>query len=1330
MATPQLSTSSVPSNPTSHNVAVLLPKLQDTDPDIRFMTLTDLNTLLNRGSLTFLTGEYTTCCKIVEGLLHTLADSHGDVQNAAIKCLGPFVNKAPETILCPTIEKISNICTEGSLDTSMPALAVREIVTALPRPSPGMPRTKKTLDSYNAVSRALIPRLIGRVVIPIREGRSLPPPPCGMLQQDLETGTDSSSLEVLTEVAKCFGPMLQDAELQALEEITTKVIDSDRCGTVMKKKAVGALSALAPYFGDTLLAHHAMTTIEKLRSTQLSSQQRKLYITVYASLARSIPQKFGPYLKTVAPFVLAPLSAEELDQQQCAEAESEGERDVVMEEVREAALIAIETFLQKCPLDMKAYAKEVLQCTARFLKYEPNVSDDEDMDMDEQEEDDTFDVDEDFEEETGFEDEDDVSWKVRRCSAKTLHALIETLDPNDQAMYSTIAPALIARFKEREETVRIEVITTLCFLVVKTGSTLHNDHTHGGREFIPQSRKRRRGLSDSLESDLRTQRVVMNGYASPTTPPPLDTAAKSLAQISPEIVRGAAKLLQTSTVPTKHVTLSLLKDLIAAQQGGLSTRGELVIDAVVDALSPQSGGFNNLAGNNLRTEALALLKVIAETHSGRVLQPRLAKIVPVLVIAAQDRFAKVAVQAMATIESFVKALTPPRSAASNTQNAEHLASLFEAIVERFSASDTDTDVRQKAVHVLGLVIGRTSGPTGQKLLSQQQRFAGQQLIAERLHNELTRLSCVRAVDTIAVLAQSKSDFRPDFVSDVALELGAQLRKSSRTLRGASLSALRTLAANGASRGCVDRKVIGQLVELLIPLLSTDDLHMMTPALIILAALAKEEPKLVAIPVAVDAICDIVATNISGAALDALITCVESIGHAGVGAALMTALLEVGVKGDVDVTGQVIGTLLVTSHHGAGVDLNSFIVELQTQTDDMKRCLALSVLGETALRTRSGPPLTPDTFMASFGDDSEKIRLAAAVALGRAAAGNVDSYLPKMLSALTKGRQYLLLHSVKELLQHGGAEDEIKPYTAQLWQSIISFGQEEDNKVVSAECIGRLAVIDPAAYLPQLQAFLNDSSPAIRGMVISALRHVLSDTSPTYNTHLRPCIQAMLETMLGDKDLDNQRLSLSTFNSAIHNKPELVLPQLPSLLPYAMRATVPRGELIREVTMGPFKHKVDDGLEIRKSAYETLYALLESSASRQRLDLPAFYDRIVAGLKDEHEIKILCCLVLSKLSVLASDETARRTDSLASSFRSVLSFKPKENAVKQELEKLNEVNKAIVKASVVIHKAFGDVDSDSRVWREYFEWIKKDLAQLVRAADEEMRESGTTARSLV
>jgi hypothetical protein len=38
------------------------------------------------------------------------------------------------------------------------------------------------------------------------------------------------------------------------------------------------------------------------------------------------------------------------------------------------------------------------------------------------------------------------------------------------------------------------------------------------------------------------------------------------------------------------------------------------------------------------------------------------------------------------------------------------------------------------------------------------------------------------------------------------------------------------------------------------------------------------------------------------------------------------------------------------------------------------------------------------------------------------------------------------------------------------------------------------------------------------------------------------------------------------------------------------------ELVRTVQMGPWQHKVDDGLEARKTAYETLYTLVYLSVS--------------------------------------------------------------------------------------------------------------------------------------
>lgn len=77
---------------------------------------------------------------------------------------------------------------------------------------------------------------------------------------------------------------------------------------------------------------------------------------------------------------------------------------------------------------------------------------------------------------------------------------------------------------------------------------------------------------------------------------------------------------------------------------------------------------------------------------------------------------------------------------------------------------------------------------------------------------------------------------------------------------------------------------------------------------------------------------------------------------------------------------------------------------------------------------------------------------------------------------------------------------------------------------------------------------------------------------------------LLNSMLGDNDLGNHRLALTTLNSAIHNKMDLLVAHLDQLLPAVFGDAHLKPELIREVQMGPFKHKVDDGLDLRKVTY--------------------------------------------------------------------------------------------------------------------------------------------------
>jgi cullin-associated NEDD8-dissociated protein 1 len=1080
--------SSVPPNPTAHNVAQLLPRFADDDPDFRFMALSDLHDILQVAHPGLLLHDDVVSAKTVEGLLTTLVDTNGEVQNQALKCLGPFANKISDKTLPVMIDKLSTLPTGNTVDQSIPALALREVVISLARPTAGAPRSKSVLDAYSAISRVLIPRLIGYNVIPPAQ-QGLTQPPKGMLQEDLEKGSDSNALDVLIEVGRCFGPMLQDVEIQALQHITFAILENNRASSMMKKKSVTAISVLAAYFSDQLLSSFLSKVIELLRDAHLTRSKRKLYITILGSMARSIPRKFGPYLKTLAPFVLSALSTQEQDEEMDV-SDDEGERDPEIDEVLEAALVALDGFLASCSQDMRMYTDEAIEAATRYLKYDPNLAQDDD---DDDEDDDDMPSDEedalegeDFEEETGYDDDDDASWKVRRCAAKVLYTLISTRSNgdllDDGTLYDRVAPALIARFKEREDNVRLEVLATLSNLIKKSGDgpspvNFADETPQSGMMPPPPNKKRRRGGSDASMFDLQASSSLSMGYASPAPAgtPPVGPRA-SLAKLSPDIVKGIAGLLKQSSCPatTKQACISLVKDIVITQRGGLDGYLNQLINPVVEAAKTTGGSTSSASAtaNSLRTQALQLIGAIADTHPSKSIQPYVAPIIDALLLGVKDKYSKLSIEALAATEQVIKALTPPRAAASGTENQQHLEQLFGALFARISANDADVEVRRSAIHVLGLLLGRSSGEQG--LLSSQNRTSGLELLADRLKNELTRLASVRAVDSVAAHTKAPNELSATWVQNVALELAAQLRKASRALRGASLSALRTLALNSLSRKQLDGQTKAQVVEMLLPLLNANDLHLLGPALIILATFIKDDAQTIMTPNLNDALCQVAQGSISGTPLDALLKLVRTIGEQRAGQALMQALLQqVGVSGHPEVVGKVIGNLLVYGGDSVGVKLEQFVTELETAQDDKRKCLALVVLGESALRLGSQSTVDPKLFIKYFSAKSENVPLAAAVALGRAGAGSVSKYLPVILSTMGQpsSPQYLFLHSIKEILQHDDTESEIIPYASTLWQNLVVASQLEDNKAIGAECIGRLTIIDPKNYLPQLQVWL-------------------------------------------------------------------------------------------------------------------------------------------------------------------------------------------------------------------------------------------------------------------
>jgi cullin-associated NEDD8-dissociated protein 1 len=147
----------------------------------------------------------------------------------------------------------------------------------------------------------------------------------------------------------------------------------------------------------------------------------------------------------------------------------------------------------------------------KYTKYDPNYAGDDDM-----EEDDAGDVngDDDADEEEeedyadDYDDDDDVSWKVRRASVKVLNMALETRLEFLSLFYKSIAPQLIARFGEREETVKLEIWSTYTNLLKQTAIWAGNTGSPNGASANGMSAVSRAASEDGVNEGSRAASPV------------------------------------------------------------------------------------------------------------------------------------------------------------------------------------------------------------------------------------------------------------------------------------------------------------------------------------------------------------------------------------------------------------------------------------------------------------------------------------------------------------------------------------------------------------------------------------------------------------------------------------------------------------------------------------------------------------------------------------------------------------------------------------------------------------------------------------------------------
>ncbi|KAK2459779.1 hypothetical protein APHAL10511_008211 [Amanita phalloides] len=996
---------------------------------------------------------------------------------------------------------------------------------------------------------------------------------------------------------------------------------------VVRKRAIAALAQFIPISHHTLFQQLLESHVFPYVISSASVEKQRTTVQLITAVTRHSPSQMGPIVFKLMPGILDAVKKND-------------------DELTEGCLQALETLLLKCPNEITPYLGQIVQVGNQFIKYDPNYAggDDEDEEMaDVEDEDDELDE---------YSDDEDTSYKIRRSATKLISALIGTRPELLSTIYKDVSPVLISRFGDREETVRLEVWATYVLLLEQTavyGGIPHNNNsvTRG---------KRKRDTEEIM--DVEGSPYAMLNAQSPALSKALLNQLKS-QKVAPATLQAGFNLLRT---------------LLTVLPAALSAQVPLTLAITKNILSQPP----TTSTSSLYLTCLSFLILFFSSHPPTTFADSLPTMTNVLLKSVGEKHPRIVSESFRVCSSLLNALKP----LGHTDWAERL---YEQAYTKLSQYDTDPEVRAAAEECVGDLwvcaneIMKGKGKEWEFIC----RLTGQ------------TEGPVKIVTKVAKGVQMGDVW----VNECLKWLLELTRRGSRSGKGDVFAGLEVLLKSYTSG--IPPDLPATVISHIKPYLSTADTQPLSQALSILSLLLDLSPSATFPVVEREVLPDIYAIAhspiVSSVALDSLLQFLTSLVHADNQIAThvvpnLVIAVEKAPKTEASPrnVAKCIAQVVKSQPDVAAGAIAEYAKNLKGTSKAKPSLVVLSLLivGELGRFIDMSPQ--PEVFnhvIEHFSADSEGVRSAAAFAAGNIAIGNLHQFLPVIVKFVENDakKRLLSLHALKEVVTHC-SQAQLESIADLLWAPLFenSESSEESARNVAAACLGKLATTQPSKYLPQLHARIRDQDASARATVVSAIRYTFTDASQTYDEQLAPLLVDFL-SLMRDGNLTVRRLALALLNSAARTKPHLIKDHLSTLLPALYEQTVVRPELIRTVQMGPWMHKVDDGLEARKTAYETMYTLLDTCLGK--IDLHEFILHVLPGLTDDSdEIKVISHMILFRLSQVAPTAVAPRLDDATPHLTQTMKGATvTKDTVKQDLERAAELQRSALRCIAGLSK---------------------------------------------
>ena len=1432
MSYSNMSTINAPAALSTHALVSFLDKVTSRDKDIRYMAASDLLAELD-GSASGKEKDKTMSSRVRSGsaagggappdaalekklgtaVLALMKDSATEVAALSVKLLPVLVNYMSAPCGVEMLESLVGIGM-GETDSDLARMGLKAVAADL----------KSTAASVS-VLRVTLPKLIATL-----------PRDAGEVNRS-ERAADA--LEAITTIFTRFGRDLPEVQREASEKLLPMLDSEHRHSQVamVKKRVVQCLASIvAATTSRELVRSICRRVAEGARQSEEYYRRRssegndpllehdpaetvnaKDILRVYTSALGVLSNAGASGAAAVQLAPLVPVVTES-----CRACKGEGD-----DELRETCLQTLESFVGHAREStfVRGMLPDLLSLGLEYLSFDPNYNYDDDEDMGDGDDDEFSDDDE--EEDEDYSDDEDQSWKVRRASAQLLIAIFKSRCVRLDALYGAAADTLITRFVEREESVKLEVFSALTVLLQETlaSPAPTSSSAVGGDGSTPSAIAAR---SSAPSADMPMLPTAAAAAASTfvvelnSVPYDVTQARMLFARVLPSIITAATKQLKNvKSVKTKVACFGILREIVGvlptdvANDGGLRSIADKHVGDIVPHAERALRDATWSTPSSLRIEALILLRMMMSAGIGNASVFTSSGLVEPVVAAMSDRYYKVAAEALRVVACMIGALRPSGRGDEPVPGVDEssvVATLYPGMLERLMKSDQDQEVKEAAISAMATMIALmgsvVAAGDGGRLLTVLP------LLHDRLENETTRLSAVKAFTLIASEGSLSADDMGDVLPRTIATLTGLLRKADRGLRMASLTCLLALVDRYGVGGDDDAVAAAKVSSELAHLVNSGDLQMTGGALLLSAVLVTRQPEMgarVSELLLKNALSVLSSPLLQGQSLTAVHfffaclllssdaapaaqTSFESLRHMllglGSGVYLNSSSDKLMPRQACDNIASTVAVLCAAAGGDAAQRTMCLLMDgLGSSSSGGSSATAgvnayrerLLCIGEIGRRAGTEAEGVEAHISRALASSSEEVRNAASFALGNLALGDADRFLPCILggfapsssssvattdndatampvdatTTITAKTEYMLLHALKVVISSQTpvpslpapqtlsrvaeiAHVSVSPLGAAGMQRILDalFAKSGSDEVgvrnVVAECLGKLSASEPATVLPKVDILSGDTSAFVRSTYFSALRCAVMDSASSSGSGSgsgsgssvvgSPFATSMRHVVAGlrDTDVDVRRNAVLLVTAATTHSLALVSSALLDTSTTAMSDDAMHGNgngnggtaddvvvhgslaslllaqlavdesLVRVVDLGPFKHTVDDGHDLRKSAYECCAAIV---AALHGSGIPAqsFAGALASGLGDSYDIKLLCTSIAITMCTTQVSAMTERVEAMTVPIEKTLNIRLKSDAVKQEADRHEDMLRATLRLVDAITKLidYGD-----------------------------------------